>query len=487
VNAATVIERELRAESRRPANHWLRVLAAGVLLAVFASLMLSAAPVSFAELGGAVFRSLHRTLLLAFWIIVPLMTADCISREKREGTLGLLFLTPLTVSDVIAGKAIIHILRSLTMFLAAVPILGLPVVFGGVAWTEVLAAIFAQANAVCLGIAAGIYASTKGGTTVQTMVIAVCYSLGFEIATGVCFGLINAVISPPPMSLPAALLTGIFWLAAAVSLILKLSARRLRETWHEQAAAPERPEWVEGFSQAPEVQVIFSWDKARTLDRNPIAWLQEYSWTARLTKWGWFLMVLLAELVVMEVWEPKTAPMSRFFLPAGLGLAVAFSAVGSFRRENETGLLELLLVTPLSVRQLLRGRIWGICCHYFPAVSIFLVLAWGDHLLNPRAYPMSQLVWAFVAGLLSITVVGLNYSLGRFNFFLAWLWTWSLALLLPIVATTVLIFRYDFRPSVVFGASLVFQITIGLIAWVLLERKIRLRTFVTRKEQRLAL
>ena len=41
MNAAAVIVRELRAESRRAANYWLRVLAAGALILVFASIMLS--------------------------------------------------------------------------------------------------------------------------------------------------------------------------------------------------------------------------------------------------------------------------------------------------------------------------------------------------------------------------------------------------------------------------------------------------------------
>jgi hypothetical protein len=41
VNAAALIVRELRAESRRAANYWLRVLAAAALILVFASIMLS--------------------------------------------------------------------------------------------------------------------------------------------------------------------------------------------------------------------------------------------------------------------------------------------------------------------------------------------------------------------------------------------------------------------------------------------------------------
>lgn len=41
MNAAALIVRELRAESRRAANYWLRVLAAAALILVFASIMLS--------------------------------------------------------------------------------------------------------------------------------------------------------------------------------------------------------------------------------------------------------------------------------------------------------------------------------------------------------------------------------------------------------------------------------------------------------------
>jgi len=97
-----VVHRELREESRRPANYWLRVLAAGTVVAVFGASMVGAY-VDPSQIGLELYHILERTLLLALWIIVPAMTSDCISRERREGTLGLLFLTPLTALDVIAG------------------------------------------------------------------------------------------------------------------------------------------------------------------------------------------------------------------------------------------------------------------------------------------------------------------------------------------------------------------------------------------------
>jgi ABC-type transport system involved in cytochrome c biogenesis permease component len=133
MSAVAVIGRELRAESRRPGNYWLRVLAAGGLMLVFASLVITWQD-DAAYLGRTLFRILHQTTLFACWILAPLMTADCISRERREGTLGLLFLTPLTPLDVILGKSCVHILRVLTLLVAALPILGMPFVLGGVAW-----------------------------------------------------------------------------------------------------------------------------------------------------------------------------------------------------------------------------------------------------------------------------------------------------------------------------------------------------------------
>jgi hypothetical protein len=196
--------------------------------------------------------------------------------------------------------------------------------------------------------------------------------------------------------------------------------------------------------------------------------------------------VFVAGLMVMS-WDPREAPHSRFYLPAGLALAIAFSAAGSFRRENETGLLELLLVTPLTVPQLLRGRIWGIFSHYFPAISVFLVLAWGDHVLNQRAYATTHLVWPFLLAFFSMTILGLYLSLGQLNFFLGWLLTWCLAFLIPVVVTVVLFPSNELSRLTVFGPPLAFQVAIALLAWILLERKIRLRTFVTRKEQKLAL
>ena len=62
-----------------------------------------------------------------------LLTCDCVSLEKREGTLGLLFLTDLSGFDIIAGKMVAQVSRSLYCLLAALPALGFCILLGGVA------------------------------------------------------------------------------------------------------------------------------------------------------------------------------------------------------------------------------------------------------------------------------------------------------------------------------------------------------------------
>src|SRR5439155_323084 len=83
--------------------YWLRSLAAGLLTGVFVwsawTLQTSGGLV-----GLLLFKALSDGLLLSLLVVIAGITADTISREKREGTLGLLFLTPLRARDIVLGK-----------------------------------------------------------------------------------------------------------------------------------------------------------------------------------------------------------------------------------------------------------------------------------------------------------------------------------------------------------------------------------------------
>ena len=135
-----VVQRELREGARRPVNHRLRFLSA-VVVTVVLWVAFAEQDYEVEEMGGYLLGQLHAFILTLIFVIVPGLTADCIAREKRDGTLGLLFLTPLSAGGIVAGKALVGALRAFTLWLAVLPILIIPFTTGGITWFDALSAL----------------------------------------------------------------------------------------------------------------------------------------------------------------------------------------------------------------------------------------------------------------------------------------------------------------------------------------------------------
>src|SRR5436190_16709487 len=152
-----VMIRELRVGARDIWNNWYRVLASAVVLLIgwFTSLFDPNGD------GRSLFTAVHQVLLCVIWIFVPLATADCISKERREGTLGLLFLTPLKAWHVVIAKSLVQASRAAFMWLAAVPMLTLAFLMGGVTKWEVALSVLIHFSSICCALAAGIIMSGR--------------------------------------------------------------------------------------------------------------------------------------------------------------------------------------------------------------------------------------------------------------------------------------------------------------------------------------
>src|SRR5688572_10183627 len=87
-----VVGRELRVAARRRSTYWTRAVAVllGTLLFVW-MLEISSAFAGSAQAGRALFSALTFCAWLSCVFAGAFLTADCLSEEKREGTLGLLF------------------------------------------------------------------------------------------------------------------------------------------------------------------------------------------------------------------------------------------------------------------------------------------------------------------------------------------------------------------------------------------------------------
>src|SRR4051812_48503851 len=125
-----VAAREARIAARSPRTYgWRAIVTAIGIIAIPMSLWLARGA---ASQGPAVFIGISAMAFTYCLLGGAARTADAIAEEKRENTLGLLFLTDLKVSDVISGKLLAS---SATLFfglLALLPLLGIPALLGGV-------------------------------------------------------------------------------------------------------------------------------------------------------------------------------------------------------------------------------------------------------------------------------------------------------------------------------------------------------------------
>ena len=91
-----IVGRELRVASRRRGTWLTRLIAAFIAIAIGAFILLVAeADQVPTAIGKEMFTTVAGFLFIYVLIAGALVTCDCLSEEKREGTLGLLFLTDL--------------------------------------------------------------------------------------------------------------------------------------------------------------------------------------------------------------------------------------------------------------------------------------------------------------------------------------------------------------------------------------------------------
>src|SRR5262245_32875174 len=155
----SVAERELRAAARRRGTYRLRWLTAAGFFVLL--LWLSWVYDLFRNRGAGrdVFEAFSVVTFVYCLFVGATGTADSISREKREGTLGLLFLTNLNSAEIVAGKLCSHALAAFYSLLAVLPVLALPVLIGGVTFGHFWRTVLALVNTLFFAIAAGFVAS----------------------------------------------------------------------------------------------------------------------------------------------------------------------------------------------------------------------------------------------------------------------------------------------------------------------------------------
>lgn len=177
MNFLPVLQRELLVEARRGAGAWLRFLAVLLGLGFFALLWSTPLRLQPQRVSDVSFTVLASALFVFAALAGVLYTTDAITSEKREGTLGLLFLTELRGYDIVLGKLAATSMRSAYVVLALIPVLALPVLVGGVSGGQVVRTVTVLCVTLAASLAVGMIASTLA-REFRTALVAAALAMG---------------------------------------------------------------------------------------------------------------------------------------------------------------------------------------------------------------------------------------------------------------------------------------------------------------------
>jgi ABC-type Na+ efflux pump permease subunit len=346
-----------------------------------------------------VFVPQHFVLLA---LVTPAFVASSVTEEKTRGTLQYLLTTDLAPIHIITGKLLGRVIQVCVLALAGLPLFAVLGALGGVEPALLLGLLIVTVYVAC-GIASATFLAAVWTRQTRDAVLAL-YAVGLVAATVILW-----VGGPLTYFNPVALLEPVFESGGldAVRLLgrqlflgllawggltaacLAVAAWRLRPAYIKQLQGEGRParRWLGGKRAAVGEQPV-RWKEQHVEGLSPVPWLR---WVPR---WLGITIIVAATvagsctilyfnrqpgvgvddlydralhldiLKLMESFDGAGA--SEGFLAQAtlalnvLGLLVAIRCSGSVTGERERQTWEALLLSPLSVEELIRGKLWGI-------------------------------------------------------------------------------------------------------------------------------
>jgi hypothetical protein len=456
-----LLERELRARARSRATFWMRFGAVLVAAIICLPELLSGGFGTASNNGKFIFNGI---VIIAFLLACGgcFLTADVISRERREGTLGLLLLTRVRNLDVLLGKFGSAGLTSICALAALLPMMMIPVLAGGVTGGEAFRKGLALLNTLFLALAVGLWASAGAkemshgiGRAVRMFAAVLVIPLVFTIFDPSPFSLLGPLSpflmagdrtykhSPSNYWISLGLVHGAGWiLLIAASRRLRTNTPETEEKIPTRFAGDAYYEYCRSLKRR--------WPRAsisRTLQ--PVQFLTQRQRGIRATIWTAAIIALILQLGGLALmpfgffgflsiirWLPVN------IIPAAL-LAWAMSRFMIDARHN--GALELLVTTPLGAKTIISAQwnalkqlLWGpLLTMLVPHLSQILIVGWRfgpgwtpDQMIRQWAFILFGLINA-IFGIAALCWAGLWFGFKARSQTAAIVWTVAIAKAVP--------------------------------------------------------
>lgn len=425
-----IVARELRGASRRRGTYWVRTLVAAIAVGTGVVIFLATLGTPAAQSGRTIFQGLSGLLLLYCLASGRALTVDCLSVEKREGTLGLLFLTDLKGYDVVLGKLVATSLNGLYALLAVMPVLAFSMLLGAVANAEFWRMVLVLADSFALSLAIGIFCSAlsrdarRASAANFALILLLVGVLPAMVPIIDYFHPGHPLIQPlfytcPGYSFylsfdaPYKLAAVHFWRSVGIIhaltwLLIALAGWIVPHTWQDKTArtgkARFRDLW-QAWNYGPVAGRPHF--RKRMLDENAFYWLAGRARFKPLHVWTflglmacWWIWGVLRAGDVW--WSNAIVIFVSLILNSTLKLWITLEAGQQLAEDQRMGTMELLLPTPLTARDILHGQWLALRRQFLP--PLFAAIAAEIALTAIALWHRSdhQIVFLMLTGLLAL-------------------------------------------------------------------------------------
>ena len=380
--------------------------------------------------GSAVFALLAPLQMAMAVIFSALLTAAAVAQEKDRRTFDLLLMTNLSNAELVLGKLLASMLSVLVLVVAAIPLLMLITLLGGVSFGQVARVVAVTLTAAAVAGSLGSMIALWREKTFQSLALtALLLVFWVLVGEGVAGGLLGdewakvaaehwAIALSPlrailaamvPFGSPADVMP---WCRGPVNLflILSIAATLLINLWAilrvrvwnpTQAVVLRHQTTADGEAEDTEGAAVEVSRKSREVWDNPILWREIRTWAYGRK----IILVRLAYLVIFAICaaalfgslaeegetpryaslieEGETPRYASLIVPAAkplvplmvLGLVLVNAlAVTSLTNERDLQALDLLLVTDLTPKEIIYGKLGGVFYNSKEIILLPLVL-----------------------------------------------------------------------------------------------------------------
>ncbi|MEI8165802.1 MAG: ABC transporter permease subunit [Chloroflexales bacterium] len=184
----------------------LSIVAARLLYGIVTAELDRGAPLLAAQVGQVIFIGLSLGLQMLITFMAPATTVNAISSEHERGTYLLLLTTPVAPFQLVAGKLVAALAFLLVLLVAAMPVYGVVLLFGGIELADLLRVLAMLLVTAVAGCVFGLFCSAVTRQTYSATLL--CYALLVSLVGGTLFAanvwsLVNSMNTAPPWLLAA--------------------------------------------------------------------------------------------------------------------------------------------------------------------------------------------------------------------------------------------------------------------------------------------